>query len=76
VASTVVKSLEDRGWIETIGHRDAPGRPALYGTTRAFLDDLGLRSLEELPALEEGWSEAASAILLRAGESPAPEIIS
>jgi len=76
VASTVVKSLEDRGWIEAIGHRDAPGRPALYGTTRAFLDDLGLRSLEELPALEEGWSEAASAILLRAGESPAPDPIS
>ena len=64
VASTVVKSLEDRGWIEAIGHRDAPGRPALYGTTRAFLDDLGLRSLEELPPLEEGWSEAASAMLL------------
>lgn len=76
VASTVMKSLEDRGWIESIGHRDAPGRPALYGTTRAFLDDLGLRSLEELPTLEEGWSEAASAILLRAGEPPVPEPIS
>ncbi|NBW52267.1 MAG: SMC-Scp complex subunit ScpB, partial [Betaproteobacteria bacterium] len=49
VSSTVMKSLEDRGWIEAIGHRDAPGRPALYGTTRHFLDDLGLRSLEELP---------------------------
>ncbi|MFM1859839.1 MAG: hypothetical protein RL133_1339 [Pseudomonadota bacterium] len=73
VASTVVKSLEDRGWIEAIGHRDAPGRPALYGTTRAFLDDLGLRSLEELPALEEGWSEAASAMLLRAGDAPSPD---
>ncbi|MEY4014662.1 MAG: hypothetical protein RLZZ290_1526 [Pseudomonadota bacterium] len=75
VASTVVKSLEDRGWIEAIGHRDAPGRPALYGTTRAFLDDLGLRSLEELPALEEGWSEAASAMLLRAGDAPSPDPI-
>ncbi|NBV89224.1 MAG: SMC-Scp complex subunit ScpB [Betaproteobacteria bacterium] len=75
VASTVVKSLEDRGWIETIGHRDAPGRPALYGTTRAFLDDLGLRSLEELPVLEEGWSEAASAMLLRAGDPPSPDAL-
>lgn len=53
VSSTVMKSLEDRGWIEAIGHRDAPGRPALYGTTRHFLDDLGLRSLEELPPLED-----------------------
>jgi segregation and condensation protein B len=75
VASTVVKSLEDRGWIEAIGHRDAPGRPALYGTTRAFLDDLGLRSLEELPVLEEGWSEAASAMLLRAGDPPSPDAL-
>lgn len=54
VSSNVVKTLEDRGWIEVIGHREAPGRPALFATTRAFLDDLGLRSLEELPALEAG----------------------
>ncbi|MFM1880873.1 MAG: hypothetical protein RLZZ344_1107 [Pseudomonadota bacterium] len=68
VATTVMKSLEDRGWVEVIGHRDAPGRPALYGTTRQFLDDLGLRSLEELPPLEEGWSEAASHMLLQASQ--------
>jgi segregation and condensation protein B len=68
VASTVMKSLEERGWVEVIGHRDAPGRPALYGTTRQFLDDLGLRSLEELPPLEEGWSEAASHMLLQASQ--------
>ena len=43
VSSQIVKTLEDRGWIEAIGHRDAPGRPALFGTTRQFLDDLGLR---------------------------------
>jgi len=52
VSAQVIKSLEDRGWIETIGHREAPGRPALFATTRAFLDDLGLRSLQELPALD------------------------
>jgi segregation and condensation protein B len=51
VASTIIKSLEDRGWIETIGHRDVPGRPSLFGTTRLFLDDLGLASLSELPAI-------------------------
>jgi segregation and condensation protein B len=54
VSSNVIKTLEDRGWIEVIGHREAPGRPALFASTRAFLDDLGLRSLEELPALESG----------------------
>lgn len=53
VATTVIKALEVRGWVEMVGHREVPGRPALYGTTRAFLDDLGLRSLSELPPLEE-----------------------
>jgi len=52
VSSQVLKALEDRGWVESIGHREAPGRPALFATTRQFLDDLGLRSLEELPALD------------------------
>jgi segregation and condensation protein B len=51
VSSPVIKSLEDRGWIDVIGHRDAPGRPALYATTKQFLNDLGLRALDELPAL-------------------------
>jgi segregation and condensation protein B len=63
VATQVIKSLEDRGWIESIGHRDAPGRPALYATTRHFLDDLGLRSLEELPLLDANWSDTAEAML-------------
>ncbi len=49
VASSVVKQLEDRGWIEAIGYREAPGRPALLATTRQFLDDLGLASLDQLP---------------------------
>jgi len=54
VSSPVIRTLEERGWIEVIGHREAPGRPALFATTRAFLDDLGLRSLDELPVLEDG----------------------
>src|SRR3954468_4692036 len=53
VSSQIVQSLEARGWIDTVGHRETPGRPALYATTRSFLDDLGLRSLQELPPLEE-----------------------
>ena len=53
VSTNVIKSLEARGWIDTVGHRDVPGRPALYATTRHFLDDLGLRSLQELPPLEQ-----------------------
>ena len=52
VASSIVKQLEDRGWIEAIGYREAPGRPALLATTRQFLDDLGLSSLEQLPLLD------------------------
>jgi segregation and condensation protein B len=51
VSGPIIKLLEDRGWIESIGTREAPGRPALYGTTRQFLDDLGLSRLDQLPAL-------------------------
>jgi|SRR5580765_1847622 len=53
VSSHIIQALEGRGWIDAVGHRETPGRPALYGTTRQFLDDLGLRSLQELPPLEE-----------------------
>lgn len=53
VAPTVLKTLESRGWVDVVGHRDTPGRPALFATTRRFLDDMGLRSLTELPALTE-----------------------
>lgn len=53
VSSNILKALEARGWIDIVGHKESPGRPALYSTTRSFLDDLGLRSLEELPALED-----------------------
>lgn len=52
VSSHIVKQLEDRGWVEVIGHRDAPGRPALFATTRQFLDDMGLSSLSQLPTLD------------------------
>jgi segregation and condensation protein B len=53
VNANVIKALEERGWIDVVGHRDTPGRPALFATTRRFLDDLGLRSLSELPPLEQ-----------------------
>jgi segregation and condensation protein B len=53
VSTNVIKALEDRQWVEVVGHRETPGRPALYATTRTFLDDLGLTSLAELPPLAE-----------------------
>jgi segregation and condensation protein B len=53
VSTQIIQALETRGWIDVVGHRETPGRPALYATTTKFLDDLGLRSLEELPPLEE-----------------------
>ncbi|WP_211471773.1 SMC-Scp complex subunit ScpB [Collimonas humicola] len=53
VNSQTVKMLEERGWIEAIGHRDVPGRPALFATTKHFLDDLGLTSLDQLPPLQQ-----------------------
>jgi segregation and condensation protein B len=73
VSSQIVKQLEDRGWIEAIGFREAPGRPALYATTRQFLDDLGLASLDQLPALGGQQGEAAAAMAsLAAFESSPP----
>ncbi|TFW06123.1 SMC-Scp complex subunit ScpB [Oxalobacteraceae bacterium OM1] len=53
VNSQTIKMLEDRGWIEAIGHRDVPGRPALFATTKQFLDDLGLKALDQLPPLQQ-----------------------
>jgi segregation and condensation protein B len=53
VSAPILQTLEARGWIVVVGYRETPGRPALYATTRGFLDDLGLRSLQELPPLEE-----------------------
>jgi segregation and condensation protein B len=53
VSTSVITALLDRQWVEVVGHKETPGRPALYATTKAFLDDLGLRSLSELPPLAE-----------------------
>ncbi len=85
INSLLLKQLEDRGWIEVIGHRETVGRPALYATTRQFLDDLGLQSLDQLPALdgaptdgsvldqiEFGLSESASPAAVAMGEAPEP----
>jgi segregation and condensation protein B len=69
VSTQIVKTLEDRGWIDVVGHREVPGRPALYATTKQFLDDLGLRSLQELPPLEE----IAKTLELPQTPTPAPE---
>ena len=65
VSPPTLKALEERGWIETVGHRETPGRPALFATTRKFLDDLNLRSLEELPPLED----------LQSALEPAPSLV-
>jgi segregation and condensation protein B len=69
VSSQVVKTLEDRGWIETIGHKDVIGRPALLATTRQFLDDLGLSSLDALPALSvQATPDAITQVITEAVE--------
>jgi segregation and condensation protein B len=59
VNSLIIKQLEDRGWVEVIGHRETVGRPALFATTRQFLDDLGLQSLDQLPTLEDPGVQAS-----------------
>jgi len=76
VNSQTIKMLEDRGWIEAIGHRDVPGRPALLATTRQFLDDLGLSSLEHLPPLQAVSSPEMASQLAATGpdnEIPPPD---
>jgi segregation and condensation protein B len=67
VASQIIKQLEERGWVEPIGYREAPGRPALLATTRQFLDDLGLASIDQLPLLDGtgGDTTALDAALAR-----------
>ena len=61
INALILKQLEDRGWVEVIGHREAPGRPALFATTRQFLDDLGIESLDQLPVLDSPGQQAALA---------------
>jgi len=70
ISSLIIKQLEDRGWIEVIGHREAPGRPGLYATTKHFLDDLGLASLDQLPLMDN--PAQPSGLLDVLNELPAP----
>jgi segregation and condensation protein B len=63
VSSNVMKQLEDRGWVEVIGHKETIGRPGLYATTKQFLDDLSLTNLQSLPMLEDAAPMAAAAQL-------------
>jgi segregation and condensation protein B len=77
VGGPIVKQLEDRGWIEAIGHREAPGRPALYATTRQFLDDLGIASLDQLPPLDGGGAGGEERLAQALAHQPAlidPEV--
>jgi segregation and condensation protein B len=73
VSTEVIRRLEERNWIEVLGHKEVPGRPALYGTTKTFLDDLGLRSLEELPPLEDIVKSLDLAQIPTPDAQPAPE---
>lgn len=75
VNAQILRQLEDRGWIEAIGHREGPGRPVLFATTRQFLDDLGLRALDALeePAGDAIDSQQIELIETAGGREPAPE---
>jgi segregation and condensation protein B len=76
INSLLIKQLEDRGWVEVIGHREAPGRPSLFATTKQFLDDLGLASLDQLPLLETPLqaSQAFESLVALEEESPALQL--
>ena len=71
INSLVLKQLEDRGWVEVIGHRETVGRPALFATTRQFLDDLGLASLDQLPVYDTEQAQANAFAKLSAEEDSA-----
>ena len=73
INTQILKQLEDRGWVEVIGHREAVGRPGLYATTKQFLDDLGLASLDQLPELQSPSQQGVFEALNAAGE-PQPEL--
>lgn len=73
VSANIIKTLEERGWIDVVGHRDTPGKPALYATTKSFLDDLGLRSLQELPPLEQISQSIESAASVFAPDGTGPQ---
>lgn len=72
VSSSVIRTLEERGWIEVVGHREVPGRPALFSTTAEFLDDLGLRSLSELPSLQDAGGDAVAELELQLTDASYP----
>jgi segregation and condensation protein B len=74
INTQILKQLEDRGWVEVIGHREAAGRPALYATTRQFLDDLGLASLDQLPMLESPSQQIEALAGLAGGQDVQPEL--
>ena len=71
INSLILKQLEDRGWVEVIGHRETVGRPGLYATTRQFLDDLGLESLDQLPATDGADGQASMLEQIEFGMSTA-----
>jgi len=72
VSSNILKSLEARGWVDVVGHREVPGRPELFATTKAFLDDLNLTSLEDLPALDDLGALVETATSTEAPADDAP----
>ena len=74
INTQILKQLEDRGWIEIIGHREAAGRPALFATTRQFLDDLGLESLDQLPELDHPSQQASVLEVLAHGDDVQPAL--
>lgn len=76
VSSNIIKTLEDRGWIDQIGVKDVVGRPALFGTTRQFLDDLNLKSLTELPALDDDAlpADVLEALALQTGAAASAQV--
>ena len=74
INSLVIKQLEDRGWVEVIGHRETVGRPALFATTRQFLDDLGLSSLDQLPTLDSPAAQIQALAALQEPEADDPQM--
>ncbi|MBZ9540280.1 SMC-Scp complex subunit ScpB [Modicisalibacter tunisiensis] len=84
VSGSIMRTLSERGWIRVVGHRDVPGRPAVYATTRQFLDDFGLKTLDALPPMhalqdvelgeESGYAEANATESTEAGETPTRDV--
>ena len=74
INTQILKQLEDRGWVEVIGHRESVGRPGLYATTRHFLDDLGLSSLDQLPLLNNAEGQAAILASLTADQEDSTQV--